>query len=114
MDALSGLSRDEHRIIGRDRKGVFDLRLDLLGLSRWQVNLVDRRDDVKVRVHGEVGIRHGLGLDPLSRVNDQDRALAGGKRSAYLVGKVDMARGVYEIERIGVAIVGMVEDPHGI
>lgn len=74
MDALAGLARDTHGIIGRDRQVILDLDLDLIGMGRGQVDLVDGRHNVQIGVHGERRIGDGLGLDTLGGIDDEHRA----------------------------------------
>ena len=54
----------------------------------------------------DVGER--LGLDPLGRVDDEDRAFAGLQAVADLVGEVDMAGRVDEIQAVHQPVVGRV------
>ena len=62
---------------------------------------------------GEVDVGQRLRLDALRGVDDQDGALAGLQRSADLVGEVDVARRVDEVEGVGLAVRGVVLDAHG-
>ena len=75
-----------------------------------QVNLVDGRNDVEVRVHGKVGVGDRLCLDALSGVHDEHGALARGKRTRDLIGEVDVARRVNEVELVDLAVVRVVHD----
>src|SRR5690606_3949222 len=59
-----------------------------------QIDLVDGRDQLEVLLEGEVNVGDGLCLNPLRRVDDQERALAGGQAVRYLVGEVDVPGGV--------------------
>ena len=51
---------------------------------------------------------HGLGLDSLRSVNQQERAFAGHERAPYLVGEIDVARCVDQVQLVGFAIAGLV------
>jgi hypothetical protein len=53
-----------------------------------------------------IDVGEGLRLDPLAGIDDQERAFAGGQGSAHLVGKIDMARRVHQVEDIGFAVLG--------
>ena len=64
-------------------------------------------------VHGEVGVRKRLRLHALARVHDEQRALAGGQRAADLVVEVHVARRVNEVERILLAVSGLVREADG-
>ena len=114
MDALARLARDAHGVVGRYREVLLDLLLDLVGVGARQVDLVDGRHDVEVRVHGETRIGDRLGLDALRGVHDKNRALAGGQRARDLVGEVDVARGVDEIELVGLAVICVIHHAHGV
>ena len=54
-----------------------------------------------------------LRLDPLARINDKDGAVAGLQASRDLVGEVNVARGVDQIEAVGEAIVRYIVEAHG-
>ena len=68
------------------------------GLGARQVDLVEDRDHLEVVVDREVGVGDRLRLDALARVDDQQRAFAGGERARHLVGEVDVARRVDQVE----------------
>ena len=53
-------------------------------------------------------VGHGLGLDALGGIDDQDGPFAGGQTPGDLVGEVDMARGIHEIECVFLTILGPV------
>ena len=114
VDALSGLARDTHGIIGRDRQVILDLGLDLIGMGRGQVDLVDGRHNVQIGVHGERRIGDGLRLDTLGGIDDEHRALAGGQRTRDLIGKVHVARRIDEVELIRLAVVGVIGHADGV
>ena len=106
MDAHTGFTACQHRVVGRDRKTILNLGLDALGLGTGKVDFVDERDDLKVGVHGHHGVRHRLRLDALGGIDHKHGAFACGQTATDLVGEVDMARRVDEVELIGFAIVG--------
>ena len=114
MDALAGLARDAHGIIGRDRQVILDLGLNLVGMRRGKVDLVDGRHNVQIGVHGERRVGDGLRLDTLGGVDDEHRAFAGGQRARYLIGKVHVARRIDQIELIRLTIVGVIGNADGI
>ena len=59
-----------------------------------------------------VDVGERLRLDPLRRVDHQQRALAGGEAAAHLIGEVDMARRVHQVEDIILPVRGAVIEPH--
>lgn len=74
MDALAGLARYAYGIVGRNRQVILDLGLDLIGVRRRQIDLVDSGHDIQVGVHGERRVGDGLRLDALRGVDDEHRA----------------------------------------
>ena len=110
VDAEAGLSGREDRVVGGDLQAIFDFRAHALGVGSGQVDLVDGGDDLEVGVHGEQRVGNRLRLDALRGVDDEHRALAGGKRAADLVGEVHVARGVDEVELVGLPVVCLVQD----
>ena len=114
VDALAGLARYAHGVISGNGQVVLDLGLDLVGVCRGQVNLVDGGHDVQVGIHGERSVGDGLSLDALRGVDDQHRALAGGQRTRDLVGKVHVARRIDEVKLIRLAVVGVIGHANGI
>ena len=108
------LSRGEHRVVRGNRKRVLDLGANALGVGRGQINLVDKRDNLEVRVHCHHGVRDCLRLDSLGRVDHEHRALACSQRAAHLVGEVDVPRGVDEVELVFLAVVGLIAHAHGL
>ncbi len=108
LDALALLGRGEHRVRGVQADNVLDLLLGPLHVRGGQVDLVDDRDDLEVVVERHVDVGERLRLDPLRRVDDQQRPLARGERARDLVGEVDVARRVDEVELVLLAVLGPV------
>ena len=77
-----------------------DLLDDPLHVRRGEVDLVDHRDDRQIVLHGEVEVGERLGLDALGGVDQQQHPFAGGQRSRHLVGEIDMARRVDQVQGI--------------
>ena len=111
-DALAGLRRDAQDLVGLLADQVGDLLGHALGLGAGQVDLVQARDQLEPGVDGEVGVGDGLRLDALRGVDDQQRALAGGERARDLVGEVDVARRVDQLQLVGLAVLRVEEDAH--
>ena len=112
-DAGAVLGTGQEHVLARDGEGLLELAHDHLGIGRWQVDLVDDRDDREVLRHRQVDVGEGLGLDPLAGVDDEDRALAGLERPAHLVREVDVPRRVDEVEGVGPAVGGVVVEADG-
>ena len=105
-DALAGLRRGQDRLVGGDRERLLDLVAHALGVGGGQVDLVDDRDDLEVRVHRQQRVGDRLRLDALRGVDDEQHALARLQRARDLVGEVDVARRVDEVQRVRLAVVG--------
>ena len=84
----------------------------LLDVGGGQVDLVDHRHDLMVVLDRLVDVGERLRLHPLRRVDHQQRALAGGEAAAHLIGEVDMARRVHQVEDIVLPVRGAVIEPH--
>ena len=103
---LPGLGRDPQRFVGVAAEQVGDLVGDPLGLGAGQVDLVDHRDQLEPVLDRQVGVGDRLRLDPLGGVDDQQRALAGGEAARDLVGEVDVAGRVDQVQVVGLAVGG--------
>ena len=99
-NAEAGLGRDEHRVRGVETDDLLDLLLDAVGLGRRQVDLVEDGNDLMAGVDGVIDIGERLRFDALRGVDDKQRALAGRERAGHLVGEVDVARRVHQIDKI--------------
>jgi hypothetical protein len=79
-----------------------------LGLGAGQVDLVQARDQLEARVDRQVGVGERLRLDALGGVDDQQRAPSqAASDRANLVGEVDVAGRVDEVELVGLAVAGL-------
>ena len=112
-DVDAHLRGDLRRLVAGQADDVLDLLLDPGRVGGGEVDLVDDREDLKVVIHREIGVRQRLGLHALRRVHDQHRALAGGQRAADLIVEVHMARRVDQVQRVGLAVVRRVVQPDG-
>ena len=114
VHAHAGLARGQHRVVGGDGQAVLDLLAHAIRLGSRKVDLVDQRDDLQVGVHGHHRVGHRLRLDALRGVDHQDGSFARSQRTAHLVGEVDMARRVDQVELVGLAVVGRVVHAHSL
>ena len=80
-----------------------------VGVGLRQVDLVDDRDDLEVVLDREVGVRERLRLESLRGVDDEQRPLARLQRPRDLVGEVDVARRVDQVELVALPL-----DAHGL
>jgi hypothetical protein len=65
-----------------------------------------------VVVDGEIDVGQRLRLDPLAGVDQQQRAFARRQRARDLVGEVDVARRVDQVELVGLAVARVVGEAH--
>ena len=100
--------------MGFDADDVFDLRADPVGFGCGQVDLVEDRHDLVVRVDGLIDIGQRLCLDALGRIDHQERAFDRLHRAGDLIGEIDVAGRVDQVEDIGLAILGGVFDADGV
>ena len=84
-----------------------------LRLGGRQVDLVDYRNDEQALGKCEVDVGKCLRLDALRRVDDEDRALARLQAAADLVAEIDVAGRVDQVERVALAVVGVVFEANG-
>ena len=85
-----------------------------IGLSAFYSSRDDYHgEDLQIVLHGQIGVGQRLGLDALRGVHDEHRTLAGGQRAGHLVVEVHVARGVDEVQVVGLAILGLVLQTDG-
>ncbi len=108
LDADSRLGGSRDALLGRDAQDFLKLLLALRHVGGRKVDLVKHRDDLEILLLRKVEIRHRLGLDALCRVHHQNRTLTRGKSAGDLVGEVDVAGGIEEVELVGFAILRLV------
>ena len=106
---MPDLGAGHHRVGGVEADHFLDLGADLFGLGGGQVDLVDDGDDLMVVLDRLVDVGERLRLDPLRRVDDQQRAFARGEAAADFIGEVDVARRVHQVELIALPL-----EPHGL
>src|SRR5664280_562872 len=111
--ALAGLGGDAQDVLGLAAQDVADLFGVLVRLRARQVDLVEHRDDVEVRLEGQVEVRQRLRLDTLRGVDEQHGTFAGLQRAGHLVREVDVTRGVDHVEHVLRAVLGPWE-PYGL
>ena len=114
VDAEAALGRDHDGFGCVDADHVLDLLAHTIGIGRRQVDLVQDRDDLVVHFDRVVRVRERLRLDALAGIDHQQRALAGGERTADLIGEVDVAGRVHQVQDVGLAVLGLVVEAHGL
>ena len=114
LDTLAGLGGDRQGVGCVETDHVLDLLLDALRLGRRQVDLVEHREDLVVVLERLVDVGQRLRLDALGCVDHQQRALAGGQRPVHLVGEIDMAGRIDQVEDVVLAVLGAIVQAHGL
>ena len=99
-DALAGLPRHPQHVAGFAADDVGDLGGVAVRVGGRQVDLVQYRDDCEVAIQRQVQVGQRLRLDALRGVDQQHRALARLQRPRHLVGEVDVARGVDQMQDV--------------
>ena len=80
------------------------------GSALGQVDLVEHRDELEPGLDRRVGVGDGLRLDALGGVDDQQGALARREAARDLVGEVDVAGRVDQVQVVGLAVARRVVD----
>ena len=111
-DVRTQLGGDGRRVVCRNAQNVLNLMPRHPDIGAGKIDFVDDGQDFQIIVNGQICVRQGLRLNPLRRVDDQQRALAGLQRAGYLVAEIDMPGCVDQIHYIGLPVVGLVEKTH--
>jgi len=104
VDAHAGLGAGQHGVVGVDADDVLDLLPGTVRIGLRQVHLVQHRQHFYAELDGRVAVGHRLRLHALRGVDHQQRALAGGQRSAHLVAEVHVPRGVDQIKVVALPV----------
>jgi hypothetical protein len=111
VDALTRLRRHPQHLVRRPSHHRGKLGGDAIGVGGGEIDLVDHRDDLQILLDGHIGVGQRLGLHALRGVDHQQRPLARLEAARHLVGEVDVAGGVDEVQLVGVAGGVFVVDP---
>jgi len=101
-DALFRAGQD--RVFGAQPDGLLDLMARAIDIGARQIDFVDYRDDFEAVVDRHIDVGEGLCLDPLARIDHQQRALACGEAARHLVGKIDVTGSINKIQNVGFAV----------
>ena len=107
---------------GRDFQGVGRVEADdilylLLDAGRFcggQVNLVQDGHNLVPGIQRMINVGQRLRLDPLTGIDHQKRAFDRAHRAADLIGEVDVAGGVDQVQDVGFPILRRIFDPDGV
>src|SRR5581483_10329325 len=95
-DAFLGAGKD--RVGGAQADYVLDLLAGALDIGAGEIDLVDDGDDLEPVVDCEVNIGERLRFDALARIDDQQRAFAGGQAARNFVSEIDVAGSVNQVQ----------------
>ncbi len=87
---------------------MFNFFFDALRLGLWQVHFVQDGHHLKTLLNRGVAVGYRLRLNTLPRIHHQQRAFTGRQRTADLIGEVNVAGGINEVELVGFAILRVV------
>ncbi len=85
---------------GVEADDLLDLLPHAFGVGGGEVDLVDDGHDLVVVLDRLIDVGQRLRFHPLRRVDHQQRALARGEAARDLVGEVDVARRIHEVELV--------------
>ena len=114
VDADARFGRRQHRLRCVETDHLLNFRAHLFGLGGGQVDLVEDGHDLMVMLDGLIDIGQRLRLNPLRRVDDQQRAFACGKAARHFIGEVDMARRVHQVQFVQLTVARGVIEAHGL
>ena len=86
---------------------------DSVRIGAGEVDLVDDRHDRQILFQRQVHVGHGLSFDALRGVDHEQCTLAGCKAPAHLVGEVNVARGIDQVQFVGLAVTRRVTHADG-
>ena len=114
LDVQAGLGADLDRVGGIEADHVLDLLLHLLRFGGREVDLVEDGHDLVVGLDGLIDVGERLRLDPLTGIHHQQRTLAGGQAAADLVGEIDVAGRVHQVQFVDLPVLRLVGQPDGL
>ncbi len=108
LNADAGLGRDGDRRERIEPQVLIDLFTHPLDIGGGQIDLVDYRQQFQVVIQRQVEVGDRLRLDALGGIDDDQRAVARQERAPHLVRKIDMPRGVDQVQLIVLPVGGAV------
>ena len=97
---FTGLGRNGEHFLGRNAEHALELFLAAIGVGRREIDLVKAGHDFEVVLEGLITVGESLGLNALRGVDQQHRAFAGRQGARDFVAKVDVSRGVDELQDV--------------
>ena len=106
LDTDAFLGAGEYRVGGVEPDDLLDLLFGALDIGAGQIDFVDHRNNFEPVIEREIDVGERLRLDPLARIDDQQRALARGQAARNFVGEIDVAGSIDQVEDVGLAVFG--------
>jgi len=78
-----------------------------------KIDLIDHRNDLQIVIHSRIGVGDRLSLDALECIDQEQSSFAASQRSGDFVLKIDVARGVDQVQFVGLPFV-QVPKRHGL
>ena len=114
LDVQAGFGADLDRVRCVETDHILDLLFYAFGLGGRQVDLVENGDDLVVGLDRLVDVGEGLRFHALGRVDHEERPLACGQAAGDLVGEVDVAGGVHQVQFVDLAVLRLVAQADGL
>ena len=108
------LARDPQHVVGRSPISSSISPATRSGSAPGRSILFSDGDQLEAGVDRQVGVGDRLRLDALRGVDEQQRALARGQDARDLVGEVDVAGRVDQVQPVRLAVARRVLDAHGL
>src|SRR5208282_6054680 len=100
VDAHAFLGAGENRFGGVEPDDFLDLLAGALDIGAGQIDLVDHRNNFQPVIEREINVGERLRLDPLARIDHQQRALARGQAARNFVGEIDVAGRIDQVQYV--------------
>ena len=113
-DADAGFGAGADGVGGVEADDVLDLVNHAFGVSGRQIDLVQHRQDGKVKLGSGVTVGHCLSLHALGNIHHQQRAFARRQRTRDFIGKVHVPRRVNHVQAVGLAVARRVIERHAL
>ncbi len=98
--AFASLRRYRQNFVGREPEDTLEFILAALGISRGQVDFVQDRHDLEIIFECLVAIGQRLGLNALTRVDEENGTFARRERPRHFVPEVDVSGRVDQLENV--------------
>src|SRR5271156_5469196 len=112
VDADALLSAGQNRVRSIKPDDFLDLLLGTFDVGAGQIDFVDHGNNFETVIEREINVGERLRLDPLARVDHQQRALTCSQAARHFVREIHMPGRVDQVEYIAFAVLGRIVEPH--